>query len=228
MRYRDWQEELEAYFAGELSGGCGLSSWLGAWGERKSPQGVQTSGSPPEPGAAALEFARAVGRVEAALALLSRPQVVVLHGFYGPRGPGAWGIGLFRTAGLAGVALALPAPVLEVLTVERERRDDALTERCTQALADLRAAMRSGSPERARAELELLPLPVRRPADAMDELRALPALGREGRRILRRVETAAKRAHREALAAYEAAYAVRREEWHDARRARLRAAVVGK
>lgn len=202
MRFLDWQDELEAYFAGELTP---LSSWLGAWGDRQSPQGVQTSASPPEPALAALRAVDTARRVGEALGELSRPHFIVLHAAYSPRTPHAWGMGKFRNPRLASVALTLPGYVLDVLRVERERRDAELERRRDAAWAEVRAAMRSGDAGRARAELELAPLLVRVRADPERELRDLVQNGREGRRILRRVETAAGRALREATAPYQAA-----------------------
>lgn len=86
MRY---EEELEAYFAGALEGAMGARSWLGPWVERQSPQGSQSSGTPPEPGLSAIQAARDSARVRGSLRLLTPLECAILRAHYTPRGPHA-------------------------------------------------------------------------------------------------------------------------------------------
>lgn len=80
--------ELEAYFAGELSGAMGLRSSLGPMLEYGAVM-PSSSPSPPEPTGGALAAARSASRVEETLGMLTVDERAVLAAFYAPRGGGA-------------------------------------------------------------------------------------------------------------------------------------------
>lgn len=133
------EEELEAYFTGRLEGAMGLRSWLGPWVERRSPQGIQSSASPPEPGAVALLAAREMDRVEGALALAGRTHARVLEARFTPRGPYA---PLASYGELAGVLHLLEADITALFDADAD--------------ASLREALRTGSANDARLALEVV------------------------------------------------------------------------
>lgn len=215
--------ELGAYFAGGHAGDMGLRSWLGSWGDYGPVRGGMSSSVPTGPDGGALAAARAMGAVEEALELIDPANALVLKAYYTPRGPDAWGA--HELGALAAIALVLPAPVIAVLQAEGMRTSTDAEERRARAVERLRVELRAGSWESARAELELVPLVVIEPIDAVEWLRALIGGGRDARRILRRIRTASNAALTTAHAAYRAAAALRLTRKRDDRLARHRASL---
>lgn len=201
-------EELADYLSGALTGAMGLRSPLGAILDRRGGPQVQGGDRVVEPDAGALRAARVARRVQGALALVGETDRAVLLAYYHHRPPS----GLPSLGEHAGVATVI-ADTHRLLAVHEDRR--------------VRGALRSGSAEAARAALE-----YEAPSGEMsDRLRALEALSgperRDGRRTLRKLATASKRALEAAQAAYCAAYRCRRDLDRQERVQRLSAALEG-
>lgn len=220
-------EELAAYFGGTCEGTMGLGSWLGRWADFGPVRGGQTTAaSAPEPGGDALAAARTMNRVEQTLAMLDREHALVLEGFYTPRPPCARGAS--RLGAIAGVVGTLPRAVLAVLESERARRYARVEERRAQSLARVRMELQVGTAEGARMELELMPLVVAELSDPTLEIQVLLMMpGRESRRILQKIETAANTTLRAAMVAYGDAADTHRANARADRRQRFARAAVG-
>lgn len=217
MRHERVEEELEAYFAGRLEGAMGLRSWLGPWGDRQSPQGSRSTGSPSEPSGLALAAARDTNRVEGALALsavLGGPVTPrVLAARYLPRGPFA---PLDSYAPLGGVLEVIEGDVARLLA----EHDDLA----------VRRALRSGLASRARVALEEraalddLPVPMRLRGIEW-AVRGPREIARHARPVHAALRRLAGEATRRALDVYREARAEWLREARVARLERYRAAV---
>lgn len=204
MRRIDLEEELAAYFSGQLEGAMGLRSWLGGWIESGFMPSGYTGGTPAEPGAQALRAARAAEHIEGALQLAGRHHGLVLAFRFAPRPAAA----ILPSYGpLTGILLA---PVLE---------DDIRAVVAEEDEQELRRALRSGSAEVARSALELV-----RPARVWDLLVTLESVqgvlradAVRRRRTRARLKALAGRALDAAVDAYETARPTAMRRMRDAR-----------
>lgn len=214
-------DDLEAYFGGRCVGDMGLRSWLGRWADFGPVRGGQTVGaSAPDPAGEALAAARTMNRVEGALDRIGPEHARVLEGYYSPLAPCARGTE--RLGAIAGVVGVLPREVLVVLRSLHERRVQWAAERAASSREHVRLELRCGTDEGARAELELMPLLVADPFDPIEAIQALLTRpGRDPKRILRRIETAANVALSEAKLAYMRAVEQIEDESRVARRHRF-------
>lgn len=215
MRRDDIEDELTAFFSGQLEGAMGLRSWLGGWIESGFMPSGPSGGVPPEPGALALRAARDTERIEGALEVAGRHHGLVLAFRFVPRPPSAR---LSSYGELTGVLLA---PVLE--NEVRWIVDD-------EDEQELRRALRSGTAEAVRAAAELI-----RPSDTWGCLMALETVHgalrsgavRRARRTRSRLKALAGRTLAAALDAYAEARVVARRRQSRARIERYSRSLLG-
>lgn len=158
-------EQLAAYLDRTIESAMGMRSWLGPLLEHG---GIVTSydASPPDPSGMALAAARSAQHVEEALALLDEEDRRVLFAFYSPRGP--YVAGGREHGAIVAVALAGPRGVRRIVEEAFAAREAAQT----RALERIRTALRTGTDEDVRAELELAPLDDSQPPLTAQELLA--------------------------------------------------------
>lgn len=134
--------ELEAFFAGALSGASGLRSWLGPMIENGG-RAVPSTASPPEPGGEALAAVRTDRRIRETLLEMDLGDRAVLAAAFTPQPPGLLEEHIVQLGGLVPLVQLLEGhEVLDAVLALARRRGHPCRRNATGELRRMQASAR--------------------------------------------------------------------------------------